>query len=87
MTFDYVLVTAEDDVATADYEVWELDGDELRPLDLVEEVLIMALPMAAAHDSIDRCGPLAGQLAATDTVAPDTVRPFAGLREQMDNTE
>ncbi len=65
-----------------DYEVWELEEGLVRPLDVLDEALVMALPFAARHASDAECGPLASEpQAASD--AGETVRPFADLRAQM----
>ncbi|MDZ7643346.1 MAG: YceD family protein [Woeseiaceae bacterium] len=81
-----LLLLGPDAVQTADValESWELDEDTLRPLDVVEESLIMALPMVARHDSTSECGTLA--TGAGEVPAPDTVRPFAGLKARMKGT-
>lgn len=64
-----------------DYEVWELDEPSLRPLDVVDEALVMAMPLAAMHESEEDCGPLAEQAKVEREEAQ--VRPFANLRSQM----
>ncbi|MDA0705382.1 MAG: DUF177 domain-containing protein [Proteobacteria bacterium] len=62
-----------------DYEQWELDDDQLCPADLIDEALVMALPLAAMHDAESACKAM--------TVAeekPGRMRtPFAGLKAQM----
>jgi uncharacterized metal-binding protein YceD (DUF177 family) len=64
----------------SELEVWELEEESIRPLDIVEEALIMALPLSPLHSSRDQCGSLAhGVMQET----PDTVRPFADLKSQM----
>lgn len=63
-----------------DYEVWELEEPLLRPLDVVDETLVMAMPLAAMHSSPADCGPLA-EKAKVEKEAQ--VRPFADLRAQM----
>ena len=63
-----------------EYEVWELDETLLRPLDIVEEMLVMAMPFAAMHVDTASCKvlePVAGP------VEEETTTPFAALREQM----
>ena len=40
-------------------EVWELQEEVLRLQDLVEESIVMALPLAPLHDTAGQCGPLA----------------------------
>lgn len=77
---DVRLLLSRDEGTTADdgnYEVWEIDQDTIRPLDIVEELLIMAMPMSASHDEEQECG------LQTDEQIEDTVRPFADLRAQM----
>lgn len=63
-----------------EYEVWELDGSTVRPLDVLDEALVMAMPFAAMHASEEECGPLAEQ-AKVENEEP--VRPFADLRSQL----
>ena len=70
-----------------DYDVWELAEDRLIPQDLVEEALIMALPLSATHASLDECGPLASQVNDAREVATERVRPFAGLKAQLKGNE
>jgi uncharacterized metal-binding protein YceD (DUF177 family) len=70
-----------DDVTSADgYEVWELDEDRLRPLDLVDEVLVMAMPLAALHVDDAACR----VSKPDDRAESSTTRPFASLRSQME---
>jgi uncharacterized protein len=61
-------------------ETWELDDEWLRPGDIVDEALIMALPLAARHEDDTGCS-------ATTPDSPekrsDTVRPFAKLKSQL----
>ncbi len=64
-----------------DYEVWELDEPLLRPLDVVDEALVMSMPLAAMHQEQADCGPLAE--AAKAGKEEEQVRPFANLRSQM----
>jgi len=63
-----------------DYEVWELEEKLLRPQDIVEEMLIMALPFSAMHTESTACKALAPGTAAGDD---EVTTPFAALREQM----
>lgn len=62
-----------------DREVWELDGKTLRPRDIVEELLIMALPFSAMHVDSASCSAL---LASADN-SEELKTPFAALRAQM----
>jgi uncharacterized metal-binding protein YceD (DUF177 family) len=74
-----------------DYEVWELDEQTLRPQDIVEELLIMAMPFSAKHDNMADCkvflsaDPSAGSSddPSHDDGTEKLVKPFAALRSQM----
>ena len=63
-----------------DYEIWDLHDDKLCPADLVEEALIMALPLAAMHENDANCNKDRSDEGRTD----NTIRPFASLKTQMD---
>lgn len=63
----------------ADYEVWELGEDIVRPIDLVEESLVMAMPLAPAHDA-EECR--AFDDGGSENDGP-SLRPFADLRSQL----
>ena len=80
-TLHMLLVKAADEAFGQDeFEIWEIEEDLIRPLDIVEEALIMALPLSAMHASGERCQ------APTETVTGknrDTIRPFADLRSRM----
>jgi uncharacterized protein len=64
-----------------EYEVWELEEPLLRPQDIVEELLIMALPFAATHAESASCRALAAD--AREDAGEEMTTPFAALREQM----
>ena len=77
----------EDDVAAAGgvpsgQEVWELDDEQLSLRDLVEEWLIMSLPLAPMHDDETSCS-----ASAANRDAQDKVRPFADLKSLMADKE
>jgi len=75
-----VQAAAESDTL-AGTETWEVESDEIRPLDLAEEALIMALPLASTHEPPEDCG----SLVAIEKGPGDAVStPFASLRSQMD---
>ena len=74
---------AENDAGhTEEFEVWEMEEERLRPLDLVEEVLIMSMPISALHVDDAVCVE-----PDTDEEASEkgTIRPFADLKSQMEN--
>jgi uncharacterized protein len=60
-----------------DYEVWEFQEEALRPQDIVEELLIMAMPFSATHDNMADCK------AFSSEDETDMRRPFAELASQM----
>lgn len=62
-----------------DYEVWELQDRTVRPLDIVEELLIMALPLSAMHVDMTACR----ALPLTGSDREEKITPFAALRSQM----
>ncbi|MCH8158788.1 MAG: DUF177 domain-containing protein [Proteobacteria bacterium] len=62
------------------FEVWELEGNTLRPQDLLEELLIMALPFSAMHDNMAVCK----ALSTKNDGADELTRPFAALRARME---
>jgi uncharacterized metal-binding protein YceD (DUF177 family) len=85
VTLELLLVRADSEpgdlAVSGQYEVWELEEDELLPGVIVEESLVMAIPLAPRHESSDVCGPLAGEVAESGLKA---ARPFADLRSQME---
>ncbi len=84
-TLKMLLVRPADTTAVQDeFEIWEVGEDDVRPLDIVEEALIMALPLSAVHQSRDLCGPLAESVTDDNK---ETVRPFADLRSQMNDSD
>ena len=79
-----LLRTGRGDIGDDGQEVWEIEADTIRPQDLVEEALIMAMPFAALHESAGDCDAMP---AATTEKTGDTVRPFADLKAQMDDVK
>src|SRR5690606_14338416 len=66
--------------AAEDFEIWEIDEPTIRPLDILEEALIMAMPLSALHEPGQGCDAPAD---AEPPVSEETNRPFAGLRSQI----
>lgn len=79
------------DEGYTEFEVWELDEAMLQPLDIVEELLIMAMPFSAMHDKMADCRAFlpddTSNDASSDTPADDLLKPFAALRSQMTQNE
>ncbi len=61
------------------FETWEIEDDLLKPIELVDELLVMALPFAAKHAD-DECA----VAAEAESKTKDTVRPFADLKAQLE---
>ncbi len=80
-----LLLLKSSDTRSADeaLEVWEMEQDQLRPIDVVEELLIMAMPLAAMHAQASECGVLLGDAASGkgSEAGGDTNRPFAELKD------
>jgi uncharacterized metal-binding protein YceD (DUF177 family) len=70
-----------------DIEVWELDERAVRPQDIVEELLIMAMPLSAMHDNTTECKALVSADSSADEDIEELVNPFANLRSQMKQNE
>jgi uncharacterized metal-binding protein YceD (DUF177 family) len=66
--------------AAGTHEVWEIDDVTIRPLDILDEALIMAMPLSALHGAGEGCD-------ASHEAGPgdgnETIRPFAGLRSTL----
>ena len=85
---ELLLLDAEDDAqGYEDIEVWELDERTVRPQDIVEELLIMAMPFSAMHDNMAECKALLSDDSSADESVEKPVKPFAALRLQMTQNE
>ena len=63
-----------------DFEPWELEDERVCPAEIVEEVLIMAMPLSAMHENSAACK----GYEPADEEAQQTTRPFAALKAQLD---
>jgi uncharacterized metal-binding protein YceD (DUF177 family) len=83
-----LLLDAEQDVDGYEaFEVWELDRPALRPQDIVEELLIMAMPYSAMHSRMAECKAFSPTVASDVEKVTELKRPFADLRSQMTQNE
>lgn len=64
--------------ARDDYELWELSDALVSPLEIVDEALVMAMPLSARHEDSTYCVEFAQQ------DDKESVMPFASLRAQLD---
>ena len=86
-----LLESEQTDEGFEGHEVWELEAAMLRPQDIVEELLIMAMPFSAMHDKLADCRAFQSDDltndARSDDSAEDLTKPFAALRSQMTQDE
>ena len=75
--------TASDEVDGR--EPYETRGGRVRLIEVVEEELLLALPLVATHGSPALCEQLASPMSALENAGPagDAQRPFAGLKELL----
>jgi len=69
--------------AGADFELWELDDPMVCPAEIVEEVLIMAMPLSAMHDAAAACR----EFRPADDDVGRTTKPFAALKARLERNE
>jgi uncharacterized protein len=79
-----VVVPENEELVPADFEPWQADAADVTLGELIEDELLLALPMVARH-SDDRCGELAARLTgdrddADDAESEERDNPFAVLR-------
>jgi len=61
------------------YECWELDGNSIKTLDLIEELLIIAIPLYIKHNVDEDCV----SLSAIDFQKQQVTLPFADLKNRV----
>lgn len=76
-----LLVTPAESADVDRFELWELADETCRVLDIVAEALVMAMPLAPTHEPGESC---AGMTIEKTDSGPETVRPFADLRSQLE---
>jgi uncharacterized protein len=82
-----LVVTASDtEDAPGGYEPVLGDAERLSVAELIEEQLLLAVPLVPMHETAALCGGPRGALAAdvSGAAADETQRPFANLRELLD---
>jgi uncharacterized protein len=84
-----LLLLGEEELAEGydEFEVWELDEQMIRLQDIVEELLIMAMPFSAMHDNMADCRAFLSGNMPDEESGEELVRPFAALRTQMTQNE
>jgi uncharacterized protein len=81
--FRFGLITSEDeaDLLPKEFEPLLAQNYELSLLELVEDEVLLSLPIVARHD--EECSEILQQHEANDSVQQDTYRPFAALKDLM----
>ena len=84
--FELLLVNPESlDLASEEgHEIFEYTGQHISTAALIEDELILSLPIVAKHDSIEECGAIAKQWGKEfDQVPTESTRenPFAKLKD------
>jgi uncharacterized protein len=82
-----VVVAHDTDEVPGGYEPLLGDPERLSVAELIEEQLLLGLPLVPVHATAAQCGAVAAALAADEDelAADEKQRPFANLRELLDN--
>ena len=76
-----VVVPGNEELAPADFEPWHADASGVTLGEMIEDELLLALPMVARHE-VGECGDLAERLKeAEDSETPERDNPFAVLSQ------
>lgn len=79
-----IVSEAEADRVPAEFETVHVPENRIRVSDLVEEELLLTLPISPLHEDEEECGVRSEQpQAQPDAPAPDTQRPFEQLGELL----
>ncbi|MGB5275959.1 MAG: YceD family protein [Gammaproteobacteria bacterium] len=81
--FRFGLVTSEEEanMLPKEFEPLIVTGSEVSLLDLVEDELLLSLPIVAKHE--EECSEILQQHKEDDEAQHDTYRPFAALKDLM----
>ena len=85
-----VVVVAEDSAEVpGGYEPVLGDAERLSVIELVEEQMLLGMPLVPTHDEEAGCGEVAAPdvVVEPDAAAEEKQRPFANLRELLDKGE
>jgi uncharacterized protein len=76
-----VVVPGSEELAPADFEPWLADASDMTLGEMIEDELLLALPMVARHEAAE-CGELAQRLKDTgDSETRERDNPFAVLSQ------
>ena len=80
--FGLVATEAELSQLPEAYEAIVLDGERFSPAELIEDELIVSLPLVPRHVDRDQCGPLAGKLGSIESEAKSGSRASAPMADR-----
>ena len=81
-----VVMASDADEVPGGFEPLLGDAERLSVTELIEEQLLLGLPLVPKHATAALCGaaPVAIAISATEAAADETQRPFANLRKLLD---
>jgi len=81
-----VLVASDADEVPGGYEPLLGDAERLSVAEVIEEQVLLGLPLVPMHETAAECGAVAAALAAVEDepAVDETQRPFANLRELLE---
>ncbi len=84
--FKFALVKSEDEIELLpqEFEPYLLEGDEQSIIDLVEDELLLGLPMVPAHDN--DCSDFLAEQEKTIKAEKEASHPFAALKSLKENS-
>jgi len=84
-----VVVASDTDEVPGGYEPLLGEPERLSVVEVIEEQVLLGLPLVPMHASAAECGAAAAALAATGErpAADETQRPFANLRELLEKSQ
>lgn len=69
------------------YEALLGDAERLSLCELVEEQVLLGMPLVPMHEDAGQCGAGTAEQAGADTATDERQRPFANLRQLLDEGE
>jgi len=85
-TASLAVVANDTDEVPGGYEPLLGDDERLSVVELIEEQVLLGLPLVPLHETAAECGAVAAALAAVEDepAVEETQRPFANLRELLE---
>ena len=79
-----VVMASDADEVPGGFEPLLADAERLSIIELIEEQLLLGLPLVPKHATTALCGAAPIAISATEAAADETQRPFANLRKLLD---